>query len=171
MDFLELIKKRYACRDFDGSKIERGIIEEIIKDASNCPSAKNTQPWRFYITTTKEQNAKIVNALSDDNKHAFLQNASAFILIYEKMPDCIKCSKYGNDRFVPYDVGQMLAYFTLSAKNKGIDSCIVGWINSKKLFDATNISMPCKIVVALGRAKENKIPHKNRMNYNDLIIN
>ncbi|PWM74249.1 MAG: hypothetical protein DBX59_03950 [Bacillota bacterium] len=171
MDFLELIKKRYACRNFDGSEIDRNVLEEIIRDASCCPSAKNTQPWRFFISTTKEQNAKIANALSDENKHAFLQNASAFVLIYESIPNCIACTKYGNDRFVPYDIGQMIAYLTLSAKNRGVDSCIIGWINDDKLFNTTNISMPCKIAVALGRAKDDVVLQKNRKNYKDLIIN
>ena len=79
MEFSQVVKSRYSCRNFS--------------DNREC--------------------------LQDGGKNAFLCGATAFVALFESMPDNIRCEKYGNDRFVKYDVGQMAAYLTLCAKTRG----------------------------------------------------
>ncbi|MCP3383168.1 MULTISPECIES: nitroreductase [unclassified Bradyrhizobium] len=45
----EIIASRFACRDFSGAPVGRGIIEEILRVARFAPSGANIQPWRVYV--------------------------------------------------------------------------------------------------------------------------
>lgn len=163
MEFSELVKSRYACRNFSTRAVEKELLYRIIGEAMNAPSAKNTQPWEFYVSCEEETNEKIRSCLQDNGKNGFLSAASAFIAIFEEAPDNIACEKYGNDRFVKYDVGQVAAYLTLSAKNEGLDSCVIGWINEERLREVTGVNKPCSIVIAFGYAAEGiSVPQKRR---------
>ena len=172
MEFLELVKSRYSCRKYSKKRVDKDLTYEIIKEALNAPSAKNTQPWEFYVAYSAEDCAKICDCLQDNGRNAFLNGASAFIAIFENVPNVINCEKYGNDRFVKYDVGQVVAYITLCAKDKGVDSCIIGWVNEEKLRKATGVDKQCSIVIALGYAEDGAvIPQKHRATLEEKIIN
>ena len=172
MEFSELIKDRYSCRAYAARKVEKKLLYKIVGEAINAPSAKNTQPWEFYVSCEEETNEKIRSCLQDNGKNGFLSAASAFIAIFEEAPDNIACEKYGNDRFVKYDVGQVAAYLTLSAKNAGLDSCVIGWINEERLCEVTGVNRPCGIVIAFGYAKEGTAPPaKKRASLKDKILN
>ena len=177
MEFSELVKSRYSCRNYSEKRVSKETLYKMIGEALNAPSAKNTQPWEFYVTYTNEANAKIRECLQDGGKNAFLNGATAFIAIFENTPSVIDCEKYGNDRFVKYDIGQVAAYITLAAKNAGVDSCTIGWLNEQKLRQNTGINKPCSIVIALGYAEktadgeEAKAPQKRRAALEEKIIN
>lgn len=172
MKFSQLITSRYACRNFSSRAVEKELLYKIVGEAMNAPSAKNTQPWEFYVTYEAEENAKIRECLQDGGKNAFLNGAAAFIAIFEDTPDNIACEKYGNDRFVKYDIGEVTAYLTLCAKNAGLDSCVIGWINEEKLQRDTGVNKPCSIVIALGYAAGGQAaPKKRREQIEKKIIN
>ena len=56
MDFLELVKSRYSCRDYQPRDVENEKLEYIMECVRYAPSAVNRQPWRFRII--KEDNDK-----------------------------------------------------------------------------------------------------------------
>ncbi len=170
-DFSNLLRARHACRSFDGRPIPLEELYAVIADASLTPSARNTQPWRFWVTNTPEENAAAAACLQDDGKHAFLNNASAFILLLEQEPTVIACERYGNDHFVQYDVGQACAYLTLAAKARGIDSCIIGWVNPESVKRLTGTDLNCGLAVALGYDTNPAAPEKRRLTPEELIIN
>lgn len=173
MEFSGLVKSRYACRNFSTRAVEKELLYRIIGEAMNAPSAKNTHPWEFFVSSEEETNAKIRACLQDNGKNGFLSAAPAFIAIFDEIPDNIACEKYGNDRFVKYDVGQAAAYLTLSAKNAGgVDSCVIGWINEERLREVTGVNKQCGLVIAFGYAKEGTVsPAKKRASLKDKIIN
>ena len=176
MEFSQVVKSRYSCRNFSDERVSKETLYKIIGEALNAPSAKNTQPWQFYVTYTDETNAKIRECLQDGGKNIFLNGATAFVALFESMPDNIRCEKFGNDRFVKYDVGQMAAYLTLCAKNAGVDSCVIGWLNEEKLRKNTGVEKPCSLVVAFGYAAKTSAgeapqpPQKRRAALKDKII-
>ena len=49
------IENRRSIRKFRSQKIEREIIDNILKAGIDAPSAKNRQPWKFVVL---EGNAK-----------------------------------------------------------------------------------------------------------------
>ena len=59
MDFLELVKRRYSCRNFQPTSIEKEKLDYIIECVRFAPSAVNKQPWVFRIISNKEEKEKL----------------------------------------------------------------------------------------------------------------
>lgn len=56
MEFSELIQKRLTTLKYTNKKVSIENINKIIDSAIISPSAKNRQPWRFYILTDEQKN-------------------------------------------------------------------------------------------------------------------
>lgn len=171
--FCELIRERYACRNFSDKPIEKDVIYAILEDAINAPSACNSQPWRAFVTCTPEENAKMRKCLQEDGKNAFLDDAQAFIAVYNMDDITLKASvaaKFPLSHFVKYDIGEFIAYLTLAAKDRGVDSCIIGWLNNAKINETFALTGKCDIVVALGYGKD-VTRVKSRLPLNKIVLN
>ena len=59
MDFLELVKSRYSCRDYQPRDVENEKLEYIIECVRYAPSAVNRQPWRFRIIKDDNDKARV----------------------------------------------------------------------------------------------------------------
>ena len=140
-DFLELIKSRQSCRDFNDKPLDKALVQKIAEQAMLAPSACNSQPWKMYFVSTPDMVKKVTDCFQGENRNTFTSTATAVVVISEVMPENLKpdvVKKYGLDHFVKYDVGELLAYITLSAKSLGVDSCIIGWMDSEKLKKTLN---------------------------------
>ena len=172
--FSQLIKTRQSCREFSDKNVEKETLLDIIASASYAPSACNSQPWRVYITYTQEENAKMRECLQDNGRNVFLDTAKAFIAVYKN--EAIKLnpgaeSKFSFLHFIEYDIGEFVAYLTLAAKDKGVDSCIIGWVNNEKLNETFSLSGKCDLVIAFGYAEDDKVRLKKRKDLKEIIIN
>lgn len=56
MEFSELIQKRLTTLKYTKKKISNKDMNKIIDSAIMAPSAKNRQPWRFYILSDEQKN-------------------------------------------------------------------------------------------------------------------
>ncbi|MCI6937215.1 MAG: nitroreductase family protein, partial [Clostridiales bacterium] len=52
------------------------------------------------------------------------------------------------------DIGIAAAYLTSEATAQGLSTCILGWIDDKKLRELTGIDAPARLVITLGYAAE-----------------
>lgn len=59
MDFLELVKNRYSCRDYQPRNVENEKLEYIMECVRYAPSAVNRQPWRFHIIKDDNDKARV----------------------------------------------------------------------------------------------------------------
>jgi nitroreductase len=94
--------------------------------------------------------------LQEKGHNKFVSGAKAYIAVVNKnakLKESIE-SKFDRNRFVKYDVGELVAYITLTAKSLGVDSCIIGWMNEEKLASVLGLeeNEKCELVVALGYA-------------------
>ena len=172
--FSELIKERQSCRTFSDKPIEKELLYNVIDDALNAPSACNSQPWRGFVTNTDDDNEKMKNCLQDNGRNKFLDNAKAFIAVYETEGISLRSGtelKFSSKHFVEYDVGEFVAYLTLAAKDKGLGSCIIGWVNNEKINAAFGLSGKCNIVIAFGYERDDEVRKKSRLNLKDVILN
>ena len=62
MDFEDVIKNRFACREFLEKEVEQDKIEKILSAANMAPTAKNIQPFKIYVIKSKEGIDKIDKA-------------------------------------------------------------------------------------------------------------
>jgi nitroreductase len=140
-EFLELATTRQATRGFLDKRVEQEKLDKIIQVARLAPSACNSQPWKMYAVSSPDMVKKVTDCFQGENRNTFTSTATAVVVISEVMPENLKpdvVKKYGLDHFVKYDVGELLAYITLSAKTLGVDSCIIGWMDSEKLKSVLN---------------------------------
>lgn len=78
MEMLEHLKKRRSIRKFLQKQVENNKIKKIIEAASYSPSAKNRQPWKFFVVKNKE----ITQRLSETQIYCnFLKNAPLVIVV------------------------------------------------------------------------------------------
>jgi len=57
MEVYDAIKKRRSVRSFDGRPVAREQLERLIAAAAAAPSAHNSQPWHFHVTSGKARDA------------------------------------------------------------------------------------------------------------------
>ncbi|HOV90250.1 MAG TPA: nitroreductase [Syntrophorhabdaceae bacterium] len=55
MELQKIIKERKSIRAFKPDAVSKEIVEEILKIATNAPSAINLQPWEFYVVMGEEK--------------------------------------------------------------------------------------------------------------------
>ena len=53
MKISEALDKRKSCRSFLSKKVDKKIIENIIKQAAKSPSGGNLQPWNVFVLSDK----------------------------------------------------------------------------------------------------------------------
>ena len=54
MEFTEIVMSRYATKKFDGKKIPRAKVDQLLELVRFAPSALNLQPWRIRIVTDQK---------------------------------------------------------------------------------------------------------------------
>lgn len=171
-EFDSLAKERQSCRKFSNAKVDKKDLKDILDTALLAPSACNSQPWKVYCVESAEKVKAVAESLQDDGKNSFVSNASAFFVVAENnaklSPDAN--SKFASDRFVKYDIGEIVAYLTLAIKAKGLDSCIIGWINEEKLKKAVGLKEDefCAITIAVGKG-EQPLRKKTRKNFEEVV--
>ena len=59
MEFQEVVKKRYACKSFDGTLVDQKQLDIILEAGRLAPTAKNLQEQRIYVVQSQEGLNKI----------------------------------------------------------------------------------------------------------------
>lgn len=54
MDVIEALMTRRSVRNFVYKPVTKETIETILKAGMHAPSARNRQPWHFYVITDRE---------------------------------------------------------------------------------------------------------------------
>lgn len=132
MEFKEVINKRITTLKYKKQKVKNKDIEEIINSAIIAPSAKNRQPWRFYILNEKEKSeiADMMDSWEGSTKENelgivttihrsanIIRNASDFILVYKNGENVIY-----KETVDILSIGAAIENMILTATNLGIDS-------------------------------------------------
>jgi nitroreductase len=64
MNAMEAIAQRRSIRKFKDKAIPKGTLEQILKAATQAPSGKNRQPWRFHVVQG-DQRAEMVRIMRE----------------------------------------------------------------------------------------------------------
>lgn len=162
MNIYELISQRQSDRKYDPNRpVPREILDRIVEAGRLAPSACNAQPWHFIIIDEPSVRKEVATALTSGvtgSMNHFAQNAPALIVIVEEKPNL--SSRLGGiimgSHFAHIDIGITAAYMTLAATHEGVGSCLIGWINERKLRKQLNIPSNKRIplVLTLGYSLE-----------------
>ena len=172
MSFLEIAQTRQSCRGYDETRpIEPEKLNAILEAARLAPSACNGQP--YHITLCRGETAKAVAAaVSGMGMNKFAVQAPVLAVISE-MP-YVKSAALGSRlKGIDYrsiDIGILAAYLTAEAAAQGLGSCILGWLDDKKIREACGLDQPVRLVITLGYAKEgDSLRPKKRKALSELV--
>lgn len=170
--FFELIQKRESCRSFSKKSVDNSLILKCIEAARLAPSACNSQPWHFTVVNNTELSKKTAECLQDFGMNSFTDDCPAFIVITVESETLITRlgEKVQNHEFALINIGLTTAYLSLAATELGLSTCIIGWINNKKLAMLLDLPHPEKImlVVAIGYSATDTPRTKKRKDLNEI---
>jgi nitroreductase len=171
MDFEKLILARQSCRSYDETKtVEEEKLQAILEAARLAPSACNGQP--YHLTVCRGDKAKeAAKATQGMGMNKFASQAPVLIVISEE--DYVKTAALGakvkgND-YRSIDIGIAAAYLTAAAAEQGLSTCILGWLDDKKLRDLCALSHPVRLVITVGYPKNDPLREKKRKNLDKLV--
>ena len=172
MNFSEIAQQRQSCRSYDPTRtVEEEKLSAILAAARLAPSACNGQP--YHITVCKGEAAKrAARATQGMGMNTFATDAPVLLVISERSyvaTAALGAKVKGND-YRSIDIGILSAYITAEATAQGISSCILGWLDDKKLRELCHLDAPVRLVITLGYAKEDDpLRTKKRKELSDLV--
>lgn len=119
MDFLSLAKQRYSVRAFDPRPIEREKLEKLIEACRIAPTAKNQQPQKVFLATSKEAVEKL-NALSP----CIYGAPAVIVMAYDKTLTWVH-SDHPEIHSGYVDASICLTHMMLEATELGLGTCWV----------------------------------------------
>ena len=115
MDFLELAESRFSCRAFAEKKVEREIIDKILRAGQVAPTAVNNQPQRILVI---ESEAALEKMKKCTKSH---YNAPLAMLVCHSREECWK-RPFDGKPSGDIDASIVCTHLMLEAANLGIGS-------------------------------------------------
>ena len=164
MNFNEIALARYSCRSYDSVRpIEEEKIQAILEAGRLAPSACNGQPYHF--TVCRGETAKAVAAATQGmGMNKFASQAPVCIVISEKpyvKSAALGAKVKGND-YRSIDIGIATAYITAEATAQGLGTCILGWLDDKKIREICGLDQPVRLVLTVGYPTDSNRPKKRK---------
>lgn len=173
MNFTEIAQARQSCRSYDETReVEQEKLDAILETARISPSACNSQP--YHITVCRGETAKAVAAatVGAGGMNKFASQAPVCLVIteepYPKM--AAAGAKIMGTDYRSIDMGILTAYITSEAAAQGLATCILGWVDKKKVAEILGNKNPARIVITLGyAAPDDKLRKKVRKDLSELV--
>lgn len=172
MNFTEIAKARQSCRKYDPSRdVEEDKLLAILESARLSPSACNSQP--YHITVCRgEKRDEVTKAVMGMGMNRFAVNVPIMMVISEKNYNAtaaLGAKMKGND-YRSIDIGILAAYITAEAEAQGLSTCILGWLDDKRIREICGLDKPIRLVIALGYADaDDKLRNKKRKDMSELV--
>lgn len=172
MDFIKIAQNRQSCRNYNADKaVESEKIDAIIEAARLAPSACNGQP--YHITVCKGDAARsVAKACQSMGMNKFATDAPVMIVISE-MPYVASAALGSKKTGIDYrsiDIGILAAYITAEAAARGLGTCILGWLDDKKIREICSLDGAVRLVITLGYASDgDKLRTKKRKDISELV--
>lgn len=173
MNFYELIQQRQSTRKYIEDKdIPRDVIERIIEAGRMAPSAVNAQPWHFVVVDDPQLKKDVAQALTFGSMNKFAAQAPVLVVIVEEPVNI--GSRIGGwlkrRHYAHIDIGIAAEHIALAATEEGVGSCIMGWLDERKIQKLLGIprSKSIPLVISLGYT-ESKVRTKSRKALDDVL--
>lgn len=170
MSLQELATLRQSDRKYDPTKpVSRETIERILQVARLAPSATNSQPWHFVVVDEPSLRDQVAGALTSTftgSMNKFATTAPVLLVLVEEPANTT--GKVGslllNKHLPAYDIGIVASYITLAAQEEGLGSCIIGWVDEKRVRKILSIPRSKKVplVISLGYTTEMRREKKRK---------
>ena len=171
MNFNELANKRQSCRKYKPTEVEREKLDAILNVARLSPSACNGQP--YHITVCRGEAAKkVARACMSMGMNKFAESAPVLFVISEEVyvPSAAFGAKVKKNDYRSIDIGLLAAHITFMAEELGLGTCILGWLDDKKIREICDIDGTVRLVITLGYASaDDKLRTKKRKPISEIV--
>lgn len=144
MNFLELTKSRYSCRNYSDKSVEDEKVNYILECARMAPSACNKQPWTLVVVRSADLLAKLHQSYNRD----WIKNAPLiFVVVVDRELAWHRPSDNKNHSDV--DASIISEHIVLAAAEQGLGSCWVCNFDSdmcSKILNLDSKSEPVAII-------------------------
>jgi len=146
MELMTAIGQRRSVREYTQQPLTQGTLREIIKAATEAPSAVNEQPWRFTVVSDKQLMARmskdakshmlqgLTEAASADRFRTMLGDAK-FNIFYDA-PALVVISAPRTSQWAIEDCALAAENLMLAARSMNLGSCWIGfaqqWLGTKE---------------------------------------
>lgn len=163
MKFIELAQKRFSCRKFERTKIEKEKIELILKAAQLAPTAVNKQPFKVIVIDDK----KVLESLKECTKYTF--NAPLCFAI------CVNKEKaynrgYDGKNSADIDGSIITAHMMLEAADLGLGTTWVMAFNPQKTKAILNVPDNSEVLALLPTGYPANDAEINPLHYKTISI-
>ncbi|MEM4598936.1 MAG: nitroreductase family protein [Candidatus Diapherotrites archaeon] len=165
-DFEKVIEKRISVRAFDNSKkVPMQKIKKILRAGTLAPSARNSQPWRFYVAVSENARAKICEAMAQRNPWA--KEAGAIIVVVADKNAAFK----PEEKKYYIDIGLCLENILLEVVNQGLGACACTAFDKEMLTKALALPehLEAVVVVPLGYEAKGKKFEEVKHKYGEIV--
>lgn len=172
MNFTEIAKTRQSCRKYNAEKaVEEEKLAAILESARLSPSACNAQP--YHITVCRGESAeKVAKAVMGMGMNRFAADVPVLLVLSEEDYNATAAlgAKVKSNDYRSIDIGILAAYITAEAEAQGLSTCILGWLDDKKIREICGLSKPVRLVITLGYAADgDKLRDKKRKDMSELV--
>ena len=154
MELLELVKRRYSCRDYQPTSVEQEKLDYIMECVRFAPSAVNKQPWLFHIVSNEEEKTKLQQCYNRD----WFKTAPMYIIasvLHDEEWVRADGKHHGN-----IDIAIAVEHLCLAATEQGLATCWVCNFDAnlcKEQFDLPENEEPA-VIIPLGYAADEMKP-------------
>ncbi|MFH5881032.1 nitroreductase family protein [Liberiplasma polymorphum] len=113
---MSLCMQRRSIRKYDLKAVEEEKIKALLKSAMQAPSARNQQPWEFFVIKNKE----ILNKLSTISRGAHMLNQAPVAILTVFKEDVLA------PHMRPQDLAAASQNILLEATNQGLGAVWIG---------------------------------------------
>ncbi len=138
MDFLELIKNRYSCRNYQPTRVEQEKLDYIMECVRLAPSACNKQPWTFRVIGDDEDRSKLSQCYTRE------WFATAPVVVIASVLHDDEWVRADGKHHGDIDVAIAVEHLCLAATEQGLGTC---WVCN---FDVER----CKKAFGMGENEE-----------------
>lgn len=172
MDFAEITKVRQSCRNYDPQReVETEKLDAVLEAARLAPSACNGQPYAITVCTG-DFAARVARATQGMGMNKFATDAPLMLVISEKpyVASAALGAKVKKNDYRSIDIGIVAAYITAQAAELGLGTCILGWLDDKKIREICDIDGTVRLVITLGYASaDDKLRTKKRKPISEIV--
>ena len=160
MEFMDVLKARYACKKFDAKQITAEQLDAILEAGRLAPTAKNNQEQHIYVVQSEEGLAKI------DSLTPCRYGAPTVLIVAFDRNNTFTYPGQKYDSGIE-DAAIVATHMILASQNVGVDSCWVNFFDPDKVKEVFELPDNEEVLtfIDLGYAAEDAGPgpmHSNR---------
>ena len=164
VNFLELTKNRYSCRNYQDKAVETEKLNYVLECVRMAPSAVNRQPWRFRVISSEADRQKLCQCYSRE----WFATAPTVIMasILHDQEWVRSDGKHHGD----IDIAIAVEHLCLAAAEQGLGTCWVCNFDVERCHSLFNIEAPeeVAVLIPIGYAADQP-KEKNRKSIEDII--